>query len=158
MTHLLLSSITLYSLLSSIITLFYYPMNIVRIFGFLHVLTCLTHLINSLGAGSRGNLDFNLAPALLASLYRSLYHYLTDSTASPSGPLWLLYLWLFVYFPGLRPENCNLDLSGQPLCCAFTSVTYKELSFCFCFGFFYEGRSDNRPSFSAVVDLTSAGL
>ncbi|GKU89539.1 hypothetical protein SLEP1_g3665 [Rubroshorea leprosula] len=44
-----------------------------------------------------------LAPFLLASLYRSCY----DATVYPfslcGGPLWLLQLWLYCYFPTLAP-------------------------------------------------------
>lgn len=73
---------------------------------------------------------FDLSSAILAFLYRCLYEFITDQSSSPFGPLWLLQLWLYLYFPDLRPRDHWLnELSNVPLSCCFVSVQTDSSNF-----------------------------
>lgn len=95
----------------------------------------------------------NFSSSILAFLYRCLYELVLDPTSSPFGPLWLLQLWLYLYFPHLRPQGHRLeDLSEAPFCCRFVPSKVECSDFRTYFEFFYVDHPTSQPVFTNVVE------
>ena len=55
------------------------------------------------------DVTYALAPLLLASLYRGMYHFVEKAFSFGAGPLWIVMIWLWIYFPKFGPTPRVLD-------------------------------------------------
>ena len=79
---------------------------------------------------------YAMAPFVLAYLYRGMYHMLSKEFTFGCGPLWILMIWLWVYFPKFAPTSNKLPTHS---CYGlnFTEVESSANTFAGCFSFFY---------------------
>ncbi|PKI36960.1 hypothetical protein CRG98_042661 [Punica granatum] len=81
-------------------------------------------IVKALAAGRK----LTLALFMLACLGRSLYHMLQEPFNRSAGPLWMLQLWIYAYFPDIAlAHSLNADATSYGL--RYHAIQVSSLSF-----------------------------
>lgn len=80
--------------------------------------------------------QLSMAPLVLAFLYRGMHDLLDKKFVFAAGPLWIMTLWLWAYFPRVSlVPTVKTDISCHGL--RFQGLKPKDHTFDECFRFFY---------------------
>ena len=82
------------------------------------------------------NETYALAPLILSHLYRSMHKFVQNAFFFGSGPLWIMTMWLWIYFPGFGPIP---EFLPEHTCYAqhFLDSSPPDNVFDECFTYFY---------------------
>ncbi|CAI9089773.1 OLC1v1024407C1 [Oldenlandia corymbosa var. corymbosa] len=98
----------------------------------------------------------DLCTALLTNFYRSMYELCSNPQSHMFGPLWILPLWVYCYFPDVRPKNVVIPI-GRPICSAFQNSEIPNISYESFFRRFYEATGDKSPAFNCMTSHLTVG-
>ncbi|KAI8572768.1 hypothetical protein RHMOL_Rhmol01G0226000 [Rhododendron molle] len=91
-----------------------------------------TDIAKALASGQK----LALAPLILAHLYHGMQELLTNKFVFAPGPLWIITLWLWSYFPTFAPK---MNKKPAQACYGrhYVGQALQQHAFDFCFNYFY---------------------